>query len=82
MRQAIGDETSGSFTLLGTDARLDGIDKAALVEQLAAPRNGLLAEAAALSPAMRMLFSDRAHAEVEASVRVACQFFHGRVVSV
>ncbi len=77
MWQAIGGETSGLSTLLRKAIGSDDIDKAVLVEQLAAPRNALLAEAAALSPAMRTLFLDQANAEAEASVRVACSLIHG-----
>ena len=67
----VGGGTKSAFsTLLGASLFPDNIDKAALAAQLAIPRNELLAEAAALSPAMATLFSHQAHSDVEASVRV------------
>ena len=68
--QVAGGTKSALSTLLGASIFPDNIDKAALAVQLAIPRNELLAEAAALSPAMATLFSHQAHSEVEASVRV------------
>ena len=69
VRQAAGDGLSALSSILGADLRAGGIDKDALLAQLAVPRNELLAEAATLSPAMATLFADQARAEVAASVR-------------